>query len=57
MARLNVKLVSNYEAAQLRPLTNLPTHHESPTPCGFWDMVLTIFLKIKVIKARSMDKL
>ena len=48
-----VKLRSNYDEAQLHPLTSVPTKYELPTPYSFWDMARTRFFNVKVITARS----
>ena len=52
-ARSKVKSRSNYDEAQLHPLTNVPTKYELPTPYGFRDIARTRFFKVKVITARS----
>ena len=56
MARSEVKSRSNYDEAQLYPLTNVPTKYQLPTPYGFRDMARTRFFKVKVITARSKVK-
>ena len=44
-ARSNVKSRSNYDVAQLHPLTNVPAQYIHPTPYGFRDMARTRFLR------------
>ena len=56
MARSKVKSRSNYEEAQLNPLTNVSTKYELPTPYSFRDMAMARFFKVKVITARSKVK-
>ena len=55
-ARSKVKSRSNYDEAQLHPLTNVPTKYELPKPYGFRDMAQTRVLKVKIITARSKVK-
>ena len=57
MARLKVKSRSNYDIAQLYPLTNVPTKYQLPTPFGFRDMAWNKIFKVKVTMARSKFKL
>ena len=35
--------VTHHDAAHLPPLTNVPTKHQLPTPCGFRDIARTRF--------------
>ena len=43
MARSKVKSRSDYDVAQLHPLTNVPTKYQLPTPYSFRDIARTRF--------------
>ena len=45
MARSKVKSRSHHDAAQLHPLTNVPTKYQLPTPYGFRDIARTRFYR------------
>ena len=51
-ARSKVKSRSNFDKAQLHPLTNVATKYKLPTPYCFRDMARTRKFKVKVITAR-----
>ena len=45
-----VKSRSDYDVAQLHPLTNVPTKYQLPTPYGFRDIARTRFLNSRSLR-------
>ena len=50
MARSKVKSRSDHDAAQLHPLTNVPTKYKLPTPYGFRDIARTKFYRSRSLR-------
>ena len=50
MTRSKVKSRSHHDAAQLQPLTNVPTKHQLPTPYGFQDIARTRFYRSRSLR-------
>ena len=54
MTRSKVKSRSHHDAADLQPLTNVPTKHQLPTPYSFRDIAQTRFYTSRSkVKSRS----
>ena len=54
-ARSKVKSMSHYDVAHLRPLTNVPTKYQLPTPYSFRDTTRTNFFPLPTFQPAHLD--